>query len=207
MRRVLIASGAAVGAVAFAPAAASAHDGPGVTLADILLSDAAHDDENGFDHNWRDDDIVTEALLLFPDLTAAADNPDANLTAFLPNDRAFRKLAKDITGERPRTGADTFAAVASLGVDTVETVLTYHIVPDARISLEAALGADGAVLATLQGGTVEVDVKGRRHQRVKLIDADNDDRNPKVIAGDLGGEAVNGYAHGINRVLRPIDLP
>jgi len=28
-----------------------------------------------------------------------------------------------------------------------------------------------------------------------------------VIAGDLGGEAVNGYAHGINRVLRPIDLP
>ena len=163
MRRVLIASApTAVGAVAFAPAAASAQDGPGVTLADTLLSDAAHDDENGFDHNWRDNDIVTEALLLFPDLTAAADNPDANLTAFLPNDRAFRKLVKDITGERPRTGADTFAAVASLGVDTVETVLTYHIVPDARISFEAALGADGAVPTTLQGGTIEVDVKGRR---------------------------------------------
>ncbi|MFW2333272.1 fasciclin domain-containing protein, partial [Ilumatobacter sp.] len=113
----------------------------------------------------------------------------------------------DITGERPRTEVDTFAAVASLGVDTVETVLAHHIVTDARISFEAAPGADGAVLTTLQGGPVEVDVKGRRHQRVKLIDTDTDDRNPRVIAGDWGGEAVNGYAHGINRVLRPVDLP
>lgn len=208
MRKHLIASVAAtaLGVVALAPSAASAHDGPGMTLADILLADSAHDDENGFDRNWRDYDIVTEALLLFPDLTAAADDPDAELTAFLPNDRAFRKLVKDITGERPRTEADTFAAVASLGVDTVKTVLTYHIVP-ASISFHDALGADGAELTTLQGGTVEVDVKGRWHKRVKLIDADTNDRNPKVIAGDLGGAAVNGYAHGINRVLRPIDLP
>lgn len=213
MRKPLIATvAAAVGLVTLAPAAVSAHDGPEYhdgplpTLAEILLSDS-DGDVDGFDHNWRDYDIVTEAVLLFPDLVAAASNPDAELTVFLPNDRAFRKLVKDITGERPRSEADTFAAVASLGTDTVKNVLLYHIVPGS-ISFETATGANGAVLPTLlEGSTIEVKVRGKWHPRVKLIDADTDDRNPKVIAGDLGGPAANGYAHGINRVLRPINLP
>ena len=32
-------------------------------------------------------------------------------------------------------------------------------------------------------------------------------RNPIVIRPNIGGEASNGFAHGIDRVLRPIDLP
>jgi uncharacterized surface protein with fasciclin (FAS1) repeats len=209
MRKTIIASlAAALGVAALAPATASAEgsEGAAPTLAEVLLSDSAGD-VNGFDHNWHDYDIVTQAVLLFPDLVDAASNPDAELTAFLPNDRAFRKLVKDITDMRPHTEQETFDAVASLGVDTVKAVLTYHLV-GAKIPFSAALQSDGAALTMLSGGTVEVDVRGKKWwQRIILIDADTNDRNPRVIQPDIGGEASNGFAHGIDRVLRPIDLP
>jgi len=199
---------AAVSLVAIAPTTASAGGATQAkpTLADILLSDSAKDDANGFDDRWWDYDIVTQALLLFPDLVEAASNPDAELTAFLPNDRAFRRLVFQLTGERLGSEAEVFAVVASLGTDTVKTVLTYHIVP-AKISYSQALHADGAVLGTLQGGTVEVKVRDGSWRPIRLIDADTNDRNPRVIRGDVGGEASNGYAHAIDRVLRPVDLP
>lgn len=204
-KSLLVGLAAALGAVAVAPTTASAQSAP--TLADILLSDSATDNADGFDRNWHDYDIVTQAVLLFPDLVAAASDPNASLTAFLPNDRAFRKLVKDISDSNPKTEADTFAAVAGLGVDTVKAVLVYHLV-GSKIPFSAAKQADGVVLTTLGGGTIEVDVKGKRHwAKVILIDADTNDRNPRVIAPDLGGEASNGFAHGIDRVLRPIDLP
>lgn len=212
MRKTLIAGvAAAIGLVALAPATVSADDvegGPPPTLADILLSDSAKDGPDGFDRRSRDYDIVTQAVLLFPDLVAAASDPAAQLTVFLPNDGAFRKLVFEITGEWVHKEADVFAAVASLGTDTVKNVLLYHIVP-ASISFHDALNADDAVLGTLlEGSSITVDVKGKRWwPYIKLIDADTDDRNPTVIKGDVGGAAANGYAHGIDRVLRPIDLP
>ena len=52
-------------------------------------------------------------MLLFDDLTAAALNPDAELTAFLPRDGAFRRLVYQITGEWIRSEAEVFATVAS----------------------------------------------------------------------------------------------
>ncbi|MGD9705731.1 MAG: fasciclin domain-containing protein [Acidimicrobiia bacterium] len=208
--RKLIATGAIVvaGFGSVAPGIASAHNEPkDQTLADILLADSSRDDADGFDHRSRDYDIVTQAVLLFPDLVDAASNSDAELTVFLPNDRAFRELVKDITGEWIRSEADVFAAVASLGTDTVKNVLLYHIVPGS-ISYRDAKGSDGAVLGTLlEGSSIEVDVNGRRSKTVTLIDADADDRDPRVVQGNVGGAATNGYAHGIDRVLRPIDLP
>jgi uncharacterized surface protein with fasciclin (FAS1) repeats len=207
MRKTLLIGIAAVlGAVAVAPTTASAQNAP--TLADLLLSDSASDGPDGFDHNWHDYDIVTQAVLLFPDLVAAASDPSAQLTAFLPTDRAFQRLVKEISGQRLHSEADVFAGVAGLGTDTVLAVLQYHIVP-ASISYEAALGSDDAVLGTLLAdASITVDVKGRRWCKVvKLIDADVDDRDPRVVQPDIGGAAANGYAHGIDRVLRPIDLP
>jgi uncharacterized surface protein with fasciclin (FAS1) repeats len=208
--RKLIATGAIViaGFSSVAPVAASAHREPrNQTLADILLADSKWDHPDGFDRRSWDYDIVTQAVLLFPDLVEAASNPDAELTVFLPNDRAFRDLVEEITGERIRAEADVFAAVASLGTDTVKNVLLYHIVP-ASISFRDAKQSDGAVLGTLlEGSTIEVDVNGRRLKNVTLIDADTDDHDPRVVQGNVGGAATNGYAHGIDRVLRPIDLP
>jgi uncharacterized surface protein with fasciclin (FAS1) repeats len=186
----------------------SAHGGgERPTLAQILLADSSRDDADGFDRNWFDYDIVTQALLLFPDLVAAASDPAAQLTAFLPNDRAFRRLVHDLTGTWPRTEQDTFDAVAGLGVDTVKTVLTYHIVAGPPISYRAALQSNGAELTTLQGATIGVQVQRffLLHY-VQLVDKDPDARDPIVIQPQVGGQASNGYAHGIDQVLRPIDL-
>jgi uncharacterized surface protein with fasciclin (FAS1) repeats len=205
-KSLLVGLVAALGTIAIAPTTASAQNAP--TLADILLSDSAKDGPDGFDHRWHDYDIVTQAVLLFPDLVAAASDPAAQLTVFLPNDRAFQKLVKEISGQRLHSEAEVFAAVAGLGTDTVLAVLQYHIVP-ASISYQAALGSDDAVLGTLlPDASITVDVKGRGWCKyVKLIDADIDDHDPRVVQPNVGGAAANGYAHGIDRVLRPIDLP
>ncbi len=209
--RKLIATGAIAiaGFASIAPGTASAdhHPNPDQTLADILLADSGKDHPDGFDRRSWDYDIVTQAVLLFPDLVEAASNPDADLTVFLPNDRAFRELVQEITGERIRAEADVFAAVAGLGTETVKNVLLYHIVP-VGISIRDARQSDGAILDTLlEGSTIEVDVSGRRLKNVTLIDADTDDHDPRVVQGNVGGAAINGFAHGIDRVLRPIDLP
>jgi uncharacterized surface protein with fasciclin (FAS1) repeats len=210
MRKALILGVAAIGLAALPPAnsASASGGGNGPTLAEILLADAASDGPDGFDRRRWDYDIVTQAVLLFPDLVAAASDPSAQLTVFLPNDQAFRQLVREVTGTAPRSEAEVFAAVASLGTDTVLRVLQYHILPGA-ISYWAALGADGEALATLlPDAAITVDVDGPWWWRyVRLGDLDADDRDAVVVHPSVGGEAANGYAHGIDRVLRPIDLP
>lgn len=66
--------------------------------------------------------------------------------------------------------------------------------------------SDGAVLPTLQGGTLTVDVRSGWCRSVRLIDNDPDARDATVVSPNVGGEATNGFAHGIDRVLRPINL-
>jgi uncharacterized surface protein with fasciclin (FAS1) repeats len=198
--KIVCAIVAAAVTTAAAPPLAHADDHDD-TLADVLLSDG-----NRFDLNPFDYDLVTEAVLLFPDLVAAASNPDAELTVFLPNDWAFRVLVYDLTGRFPLRESAVFAAVAALGADTIATVLQYHIVAGPPISFRTALRSDGASLTTLQGGTLEVDVQRRWWKRVSLIDADPDARDAHVVHPEIGGNLSNGFAHGVDRVLRPIDL-
>ena len=196
---------AAIGVITLLPNTAAADQrSQGRTLADVLLADAERDDEAGFDRRPWDFDIVTQAALLFPDIVAAAADPAAELTVFLPTDQAFRQLVKDLTGEWVWSEADVFGAVAGLGTDTVLAVLSYHIVPQ-KISYRDAKRADGAVLETLNGAAITV--AETRRSIVQLGDIDTDDRDPIVVAPNVGGRLSNGYAHGIDRVLRPVDLP
>jgi uncharacterized surface protein with fasciclin (FAS1) repeats len=210
MKRFLVAAITAAAVIGLMAGPASAHDdddddhGPPATqpttIAGLLLADKAGDDADGFDHN------VTQAVLAFPDLTAAASDATAKLTVFAPNDRAFRRLVRDLTGTWPQSEKATFDAVVGLGLDTVKTVLTYHIIGSA-ISAADAIAADGASVTTLQGGTITVDVRHKRwHPVIRLIDQDPDARDPRVIEPDLGGALLNGYVHGIDRVLRPVNL-
>jgi uncharacterized surface protein with fasciclin (FAS1) repeats len=172
------------------------------SLATVLAADG-----NKFDRNWGDFDIVDRAVLTV--LKAKPSSPVAvladgskKLTAFIPTDRAFRALVKDLTGDRLNGEKAVFQAVKSLGVDTVEAVLLYHVVPGARITAAKALQADGAKLTTALGSTIKVDVK---KGSVRLIDKDRDDANPKVVIVDINKKNKQ-IAHGINRVLRPVDL-
>lgn len=208
MKLKLAAVAVAAAAVFAAPQAASATTGaanPPKTIAAQLLSDSARDDAQGFDRNYYDYDIVTQALLLFPDLVAAASDPNASLTGFLPNDRAFQALVYDLTGKWVRSEADIFAAVGTLGPDTIKTVLTYHLI-GSKIPASAALKSNGAQLDTLQGGKITVRVPFRFFPLVVLQDQDPSDRNPYVVQFNYGGALSNGYLHGISAVLRPLDL-
>ncbi len=195
-----LAAAAVTAANPAAPAGAAA-----ATIADVVLSDSAKDDAKGFDRNWHDYDIVTQAVLLFPDLVAAISDPSAKLTVLVPNDQAFRLLATDLTKKHFRTEADVFAAVASLGTDTVKAVLTYHIV-GSKLGATTVLSSDNAQIATLSGGTFGVDVINKRKASVQFVDGDPDARNARLVKADIGGELANGFIHGIDRVLRPIDL-
>lgn len=208
-RPTVVAVGLAValGAALSAAPASAAHDPGTRSLAAVLTSDG-----DRFDHDWTDYDVVTEAVLAV--LAAKPKSPvgvladgSAAVTAFVPRDDAFRRLVKDLTGSSPRTEQATFDAVAGLGIDTVETVLLYHVVPGATITRRQAFRADGAVLTTAQGGTLTVDVNrgdGRRY--LKLVDADRTDRDGRVVAFDLN-KGNRQIAHGVDRVLRPLDLP
>jgi uncharacterized surface protein with fasciclin (FAS1) repeats len=193
----------AAGAVAASPAEASHQR----TIADVLLSDSRRDDANGFDRNWHDYDIVTQAVLAFDDLTEAASNPDAELTVFAPTDRAFKKLVSDL-GVQTANEQQVFDAVLTLGLDTVKAVLQYHIL-GFEVSRNAAFASDGAVVDTLtpiEPGTIEVDkINGIV---LRLVDADRDDADALVWRWNtnIGGQLANGYIHGITEVLRPVDL-
>ena len=187
---------------------ANAHTGshPSGTrsLAELLAKDSS-----GFDTNWSDYDILDNAVGAV--LKAKPNSPvavlaDGNvaLTAFLPTDRAFRRLAHSLTGKWYRSEEKVFTKLAgALGVDTIENVLLYHVVPGATVTYGQALKSNGAVLQTaLSDATIKVKVKCGL---VILKDNDPDARNLVVIAPNLN-KGNKQIGHGINRVLRPVDL-
>ena len=99
---IAAASAIALAAGAVAPAAMAADDGT-KSLAAVLTATTPK-----FDKNWNDYDIVTAAVLAV--LEAKPNSPvgvladgDVALTAFIPSDRAFQTLVKDLTGTKPST--------------------------------------------------------------------------------------------------------
>ena len=106
------------------------------------------------------------------------------------------------------TEEKTFTAlVGAVGVDAIEQVLLYHVVPGAAITKKAAVNANGAELTTAQGGTIKVRVYNRYLPIVELRDKDTNDVNPFLNPRALDLNAGNAQiAHGIVFVLRPLDL-
>jgi len=201
------------GALATGLAVVPAHAAPDPgerSLAAVLTADG-----NGtFDHNWYDYDIVTQAVL---GVLAAKPNSNVRLltdgsvalTAFIPNDRAFRLLAHDITHKWYGSEKKVFdKLVAKLGINAIEKVLLYHVVPGGPIMAKDALNANGAKLATaLPGASITVRVKGRNVPVIILIDRDRNDYNARVNPWQTDiNEGNKQIAHGITRVLRPINL-
>jgi uncharacterized surface protein with fasciclin (FAS1) repeats len=195
------ASALALVAGAAAPASAALNE---KSLAAVLTSD-----NNKFDKNWKDYDIVTEAVLAI--LAAKPESAvgvladgSVKLTAFVPNDKAFQILVKDLTGKKYKKEKTVFnKLVAAVGVDTVEQVLLYHVVPGARITAKTAMGADDVKLTTAQGAKFKVNVV---HSSIRLQDQDRNSRNARVNVVNIN-KGNKQIAHGIDRVLRPIDLP
>lgn len=195
---------AAVPAAATESRAADARAGQR-SLVQVLSADG-----NRFDRNPTDFDVLERAVRAV--LAAKPDSPvglladgSVRLTAFLPTDRAFRRLVEDLTGRHVAREADVFAAVArTYDADTIEAVLLYHVVPGAPISRSTARSSDGARLTTaLEGAGVRVDV--RRQGQVFLLDRDPDDLNARISKFGIN-QGNRQIAHRIDRVLRPLDL-
>lgn len=191
---------ALTGVLAATPAQAA--DRP-KSLAQVLAADG-----HRFDKKWGDLDILDAAVMAV--LDAKPKSPvgilakkKAKLTAFLPTDRAFRQLAEDLTGSAPKSEKATFNALAeAAGIDVIETVLLYHVVPGKTLNSGKVAKSDGAKLTTAQGGKVTVDV---RKKYIALKDADPDLRDPRVIKTDVN-KGNPQIGHVIDRVLLPIDV-
>ena len=136
----------AASAVVAAPPAAQAATAKDrkTSLAQVLAADGSK-----FDRKWGDFDILDNAvsavLAAKPDSAVGVlAKPRTRLTAFLPTDRAFRILATQLTGNKPRTEKGTFNALAgAAGIDVIETVLLYHVVPGVTLRSGAVADSDG----------------------------------------------------------------
>ncbi len=188
-----------------APAEAAAPRGT-TSVAEVLAADGLE-----FDDNWKDFDILDQAV---NDVIAA--KPESafavladgtvKLTAFAPTDRAFRKLVRAVAGVKAEDEASTYELLSTVGVDTIESVLLYHVVPGAPITYRAAKKADGAMLETANGATVKVDYR-KKSGLVYLIDQDGDAKNAFVLpAAKNVNKGNRQIAHGVRTVLRPFDL-
>jgi len=198
--RVRVAVAALVGGVILLGATSTSSAAGTTSMAAVLTADG-----NQFDNNSKDFDVLTEAVL-----AVLANNPNSAvkvltdgtvaLTVFAPTDEAFRALVKDLTGKNVRSEKKIFAAVAGLGLPTVEAVLLYHVVAGSTITSKQALKADGATLSMASGGKVSVDVTNKK---ITLTDANDSLKDPMVIAVDINkGNAQ--IAHAIDRVLIPL---
>ena len=189
-----------------APAAQQAPPAGTSSLAALLAADGP-----GFDRNWYDFDILDNAVgavLASKPASPVAVLADGTvpLTAFLPNDRAFQVLAFQLTRKWYWSEADVLGAVAGkLGIDAVESVLLYHVVPGVTIDAAAALKSNGAVLSTaLSGQTIKVDVLSARLKLVRLVDGNRKALDPFLVASKLDLNKGNvQIAHGISLVLQP----
>jgi len=198
--RVRVAVAALIGGVILLGATSTSSAAGTTSMAAVLTADG-----NQFDNNSKDFDVLTEAVL-----AVLANNPNSDvkvltegtvaLTVFAPTDEAFRALVKDLTGKNVRSEKKIFAAVAGLGLPTVEAVLLYHVVAGSTITSKQALKADGATLSMASGGKVSVDVTNKK---ITLTDANDSLKDPMVIAVDINkGNAQ--IAHAIDRVLIPL---
>ena len=191
--------------VALSPTAYAQEEGE-TKLGLNALTNVLNVSEYQFDSNLADFDILTYLAL---DVMGAKPNSpvwalaDGNvkLTAFLPTDRAFKKLVKALTGQSYVRERKIYLAVRALGVNTVEKVLLYHVVLGAPILSEAAVAANGAALTTAEGSTIRVNYDGTT---LRLLDKDTDRINPNVILTRVDiNEGNNQVAHPINGVLLP----
>ena len=199
-----IAAVATATALLFSPmSVAKAEDEP---LKSMPLTEVLNLKSASFDNNFNDFDVFTSIWMdvwgqLPESPVQAIANGNTALTAFVPTDRAFRKLVTYLTGKTIKSEAAVADAVMSLGAKTVEKVILYHVVVGNPILSPAALQANGAKLNAASGETFGVRVSGTT---ITLVDKAKKHTNAVVLLSKVDINKGNRQvAHGINQVLLP----
>lgn len=193
---------AAAMVVAMTPSKAAAQ---AATLADLLIAASGGGE---LDDKARDYDMILQTVIALEDLGGDPDlggatlldvlsDPSAQVTVFVPRDRAMRRLASDLGWDG--SGGDSGALTAIIGafdLETIRDVVKYHVVATPLTLIE--------VLRTKQFDTA---LPGASFTRgfISLRDNDPDLLNPR-LALPLELEGGQSIAHTINRVLIPVDL-
>ena len=177
-----------------------------IVLSTMPLTEVLNLSRAGFDDDLGDYDIFTYLFMEVwgaKPLSAVGVISDGYvpLTAFIPTDRAFRKLTTAITGKVLKNESVIANTVMSLGVKAVEQVLLYHVVLGAPIESPTALQANGAVLTSANDQTFKVNVSGTV---ITLVDKDKTRKNAVVLLGKVDiNSGHTQVAHGINQVMLP----
>ena len=159
-----------------------------------------------FDSDLSDYDIFKNLLLdvlASKPKSAAWALADGNvaLTAFIPTDRAFRKLVKSLTGKYLAKEVNIYNTLLSLGTTKLEQVLLYHVVIGAPLASGEVLTKNGEFLTTAQGATIRVALVDTV---LRIRDKDTKRENPEVILTRVDQNLGNRQLfHPINGVLLP----
>ncbi len=205
---VAAAPAAQAGKAAPAPAAPA----PAGSILALLEADGTN-----FDRDWYDFDILEAAgrtvLGAKPTSPVSAITvPNAGITVFAPNDRAFQLLALSLTGKWSWTEEavvnSLITALGASAVDTIENVLLYHVISgkvDFATAKSVAASPNPAV-ATVLGPTITLRFIPWLNTLV-LRDQDPNAADPWVVNSKRDiPVGTNSMVHGISLVLRPADL-
>jgi uncharacterized surface protein with fasciclin (FAS1) repeats len=188
------AASAALAGSALLAAPAQASETP--TLAGLAVSASGGPGVAGTPDKRHWDFDIAVAALTATNLVGALDDPKASLSVVLPTDGAFIRSANDLIAalglNHPKVVSEKQALdfyVTTVGLDTVEDVLLYHVVPGKKTLAE--LRASSPV-ATLLGPTFEV-------KQARLVDQLG--RDAWILRTNL--QASNGTVQVISKVILP----
>src|SRR6478752_7061617 len=193
-RRVRIAIAAAAAAalvLSAAPAQATGGSAAKGTIVDVAVaaSGGGTPDNNPWDY-----DILVQALVA-TGLDAALADTSQKYTVFAPNDRAFLRLVKDLTGSAPASEAAALATITSaFTADQISNILLYHVVAGKKLGPIQVLLSRSLTMAN--GGIVKPRGITLRDETPALAD-------PRLVIWKINIQASNGVIHTIDRVLVP----
>ena len=135
----------------------------------------------------------------------------AELTAFLPTDKAFRRLAADISGTKwwkVKESQVIPILTGALDLATIGAVVEYHIYPGGKVDYRTALKLDAnkrdgteVFITMYSGGDLGIDRRGHKLQLDDAGSAGLGSNNPYVVRRNI--KAGNALVHGISEVLLP----
>ncbi|MET0770857.1 MAG: fasciclin domain-containing protein [Solirubrobacteraceae bacterium] len=197
MRRLLVTIAATAVILGLGAASATAkHRGwggkPAGSIVDVAVKASS---ANGPDANPYDYDLLIAAVTA-TGLAPTLDDESQRFTVFAPNDRAFQRLVRDLTGSGslPSEQEALDAVLATFSAEQITDILLYHVVAGRVLGPLQVLFAGKLTMAN--GGIV-------KPRLFRLVDETPALRDPRLVLRAIDIRATNGVIHTIDRVLVP----